>query len=494
MSVSLSILPKPLREPVENWLDRFGEDGADPDLVRLVASSEFAGTTVLREKDWFLEKVASFDQPADTEELDTLVAEIASSDAATGEVQSRLRRFRNRYMLRVLWREVHELATLEETLMALSLLADRMLDAACQYAENSMASRYGVVRDTAGNKVPIVVLGMGKLGGRELNFSSDIDLIFLYPEEGDTDGVKKISAQEYFGRQVRQVIALLDEPTADGFVFRIDTRLRPFGGSGPPVVSFAALESYLLQQGRDWERYAYVKARVVGPAPAEEVVEDLHRNLIQPFVYRRYIDFGVFESLREMHAMIAAEVKRRDLRDNVKLGPGGIREAEFIVQSLQLVRGGSEPALQSRELQKVLPLLVNNRGLSKEGAGRLLEGYRFMRRLENFIQAMRDHQTHDVPGDDVGRARLCVAMKFPDCDSLSAAVKTHRDAIANQFEEVAFREGDVLRFSASGLPASGALRLDAASGLLSGTPVRADARDEPYAVEVQAQDRGWTPK
>lgn len=443
MSVSLSNLPEPLREPVGHWLERFGEDGANPDLVKLVASSEFAGTTVLREKDWFLENVTSFDQPFDAEELDALVAEIASSDETTGVVQSRLRRFRNRFMLRVLWREVHALATLDETLTALSLLADRMLDAACQYAENSMAPRYGIVRDKAGNKVPMVILGMGKLGGRELNFSSDIDLIFLYPEEGETDGAKKISAQEYFGRLVRQVIALLDEPTADGFVFRIDTRLRPFGDSGPPVVSFAALESYLLQHGRDWERYAYVKARVVGPAPTDDVIKDLHRNLIQPFVYRRYIDFGVFESLREMHAMIAAEVKRRDLQDNVKLGPGGIREAEFIVQSLQLVRGGSEPALQSRELQKVLPLLVSNRGLSEEGAGRLLEGYRFMRRIENFIQAIRDHQTHDVPGDDVGRARLCVAMQFPDWASLSAAVNTHRDAIADQFEEVAFRERDV---------------------------------------------------
>jgi len=443
MSVSLNTLPELLREPVQRWLERFGEDSPDADLVKLVASSEFAGAIVLREKDWFLENVATFDRQVDVEELDALVAEIASTAAGASEVQSRLRRYRNRYMLRVLWREVHGLATLEQTLTSLSLLADRMLDAASQYAENSMASRYGAVRDQAGNKVPIVILGMGKLGGRELNFSSDIDLIFLYPEAGDTDGTRKISAQEYFGRLVRKVIALLDEQTADGFVFRIDTRLRPFGDSGPPVVSFGALESYLLQHGRDWERYAYVKARVVGPAPGDEVVEDLHRNLIQPFVYRRYIDFGVFESLREMHAMIAAEVKRRELQDNVKLGPGGIREAEFVVQSLQLVRGGSEPALQSRELQKVLPLLVSNRGLSEEGADRLLEGYRFMRRIENFIQAIRDRQTHDLPQDEVDRARLCVAMSFPDWGSLNVAVEAHRGAIADQFEEVAFRERDV---------------------------------------------------
>lgn len=443
MSVSLNILPESLREPVARWLERYGEDSPDADLVRLVASSEFAATVILREKDWFLENVAIFDRVVDAHELDALVAEIASTDADVGEVQSRLRRFRNRYMLHVLWREVQGLATLDETLTSLSLLADRMLDAASQYAEKAMAPRYGVVRDQDGNKVPIVILGMGKLGGRELNFSSDIDLIFLYPEAGDTDGARKVSAQEYFGRFVRQVIALLDEQTADGFVFRIDTRLRPFGDSGPPVVSFGALESYLLQHGRDWERYAYVKARIVGPAPDNGVVEDLNRNLIQPFVYRRYIDFGVFESLREMHAMIAAEVKRRELQSNVKLGPGGIREAEFVVQSLQLVRGGSEPALQSRELQKVLPLLVNIRGLSEEGASRLLEGYRFMRRLENFIQAIRDCQTHDLPEDDVDRARLCVAMKFADWAALGVAVEIHRKSISDQFEEVAFRERDV---------------------------------------------------
>jgi glutamate-ammonia-ligase adenylyltransferase len=249
-----------------------------------------------------------------------------------------------------------------------------------------------------------------------------------------------VSAQEYFGRLSRQIIALLDETTVDGFVFRIDTRLRPFGDSGPPVVSFGALESYLLQHGRDWERYAYVKARVVGPQPGDDIIEDLHRNLIQPFVYRRYIDYGVFESLREMHAMIAAEVKKRELQDNVKLGPGGIREAEFIVQSLQLVRGGSEPALQSRELQKVLPLLVGPRGLSADGADELRKAYRHLRRLENFIQGIRDQQTHDLPSDDGDRTRLCVAMGYSDWGELRTDFERYRAAISAQFEQIAFRE------------------------------------------------------
>ena len=433
-------MPEVLRESTERWLERFGEGGPVDDLVRLAACSEFAGAVAIREKEWLVGNVAVFDDAPDPQQLAAFVGDIAASDAGVAEVQSRLRKFRNRYMLHVIWREVFGLASLDETLQSLSLLADRLLDAATQYAEKAMAPRYGVVRDAAGGKVPLVILGMGKLGGRELNLSSDIDLIFLFPEAGETDGAKQVSAQEYFGRLSRQIIALLDETTVDGFVFRIDTRLRPFGESGPPVASFGALESYLLQHGRDWERYAYVKARVVGPDPGSDVVEDLYRNLIQPFAYRRYIDFGVFESLREMHAMISAEVKRRDLQDNVKLGPGGIREAEFIVQSLQLVRGGSEPALQSRELQTVLPRLINKRGLSEEEAARLRDGYRFLRRLENFIQAIRDRQTHELPADEIDRARLCLAMDYPDWAALAAVIEVHRGVISSQFEQVAFRE------------------------------------------------------
>ena len=382
-----------LAELVEVWLERYDDERHVEALRRLVACSEFAGNVVLRDKDWFFDNVQSFSEPPDLAALASLVPDHA--DAA--QIKALLRRFRNRFLLHVIWREVFGLADLDETLASLSNLADHMLDVAVRCAERAMEPRYGVVRDVRGDKVPLVILGMGKLGGHELNLSSDIDLIFLYPEDGETDGARCVSAQEYFGRLSRQVIALLDETTVDGFVFRIDTRLRPFGDSGPPVVSFNALESYLLQHGRDWERYAYVKARIVGPHPGEAIADDLYRNLIRPFVYRRYIDYGVFESLREMHAMIAAEVKRRELQDNVKLGPGGIREAEFVVQSLQLVRGGSDPSLQSRRLQEVLPKLVNVRGLTDEGAAELRDGYRFMRRVENFIQAMQDRQTHDLP-------------------------------------------------------------------------------------------------
>jgi glutamate-ammonia-ligase adenylyltransferase len=440
MVAVLDTLPEELREAVGHWLERFGDSGKTDVLVRLVACSEFAGTVSLREKSWLLENMASFELAPDPQQLEMFVADVASSDADIAEIQSRLRRFRNRYMLHVLWREIFALANLDETLNSLSSLADRLLDAASRYSSKVLAARYGTVRTADGSEVPPVILGMGKLGGYELNFSSDVDIIFLYPEAGETDGARRISAQEYFGRWSRQVIALLDETTADGFVFRMDTRLRPFGDSGPPVVSFGALESYLLQHGRDWERYAYVKARIVGPQPGDEVAHELYRNMIKPFVYRRYIDFGVFESLREMHAMIAAEVQSRELQDNIKLGPGGIREAEFIVQSLQLVRGGREPQLQSRELQKILPLLVKSRGLSVDSAAKLRAAYRFLRRVENFIQAMRDRQTHDLPEADIDRLRLCLAMGYRNWEDLRADIESHRAAIADQFAHIAFRE------------------------------------------------------
>ena len=441
---AIARLPKNLRPAVVLWFERLAERGiVFPDdilepVVRLVASSEFAGNILLRDASWFVENIAAFSSDLD-DELEDFVEAISTSVADLATVQSDLRRFRNRALVRILFRDLTQQADLDETLRRLSLLADALLDAATRYAEIHLRPRFGRVRNAAGDAISLVILGMGKLGGRELNFSSDIDLIFCYSEDGDTDGERTLSAQEYFARLSRQIIALIDEVTVDGFVFRIDTRLRPFGESGPPVVSFAALEAYLLQHGRDWERYAYVKARIVGSQPSAEISEELQDGLIRPFVYRRYLDYGVFESVREMQQMIAAEVRRRDLAENVKLGPGGIREAEFIVQALQLVRGGSEPSLQCRELQVVLPKLVSVRGISADDASTIRDGYRYLRRVENFIQAIRDEQTHDLPSTDIDRDRLCLAMK---CDSWAALVDQideHRNAISAQFDAVAFR-------------------------------------------------------
>jgi len=450
-------LSEELGDVVSLWWERLetshpgsvAESGSAPDfesgITELVAVSEFAANLIIRDWPWILScrdgdgNGDAILQAPDLKTLHTFAAEIAASTDDVGTIKRRLRRFRNRWLLQVLYREISGLASLNETLRALSDLADAMIEASASYATREMQNRFGTPRNDTGEEIPLVVLAMGKLGGRELNFSSDVDLIFLYSEDGNTDGARQLSAHEYFTRLTQQIVALLDEVTAEGFVFRVDTRLRPFGDSGPPVVSFAALENYLPQHGRDWERYAYVKARITGPAVSEAIAEDLVANMIEPFVYRRYLDFGVFEALRDMKALIAAEVRKKELADNIKLGPGGIREIEFIVQSMQLVRGGSDRQLRSRELQPVLSRLVGQLGLTRSSVDELLQAYSFLRRLENFIQAIRDQQSHELPVDPIDRARLCRAMNYPDWQSLSADLESNRSKVNRQFEDVVFR-------------------------------------------------------
>jgi len=445
-------LPEELNDVVSLWLERlesahpgsFASLDSTPDfrsdLTRLVAVSEFAANTLVREWSWVLvcRDEGTFLQVPDIRGLREFANEISGSSEDAGSVKRRLRQFRNRWLLQVLWRDVAGSASLGDTLGALSDLADELIAASTNYAARQLKERLGTPRNEGGEEIPLVVLAMGKLGGRELNFSSDVDLIFLYQEEGQTDGNRPLSAHEYFTRQTQQIVALLDEATSDGFVFRIDTRLRPFGESGPPVVSFAALESYLPQHGRSWERYAYVKARITGPPVSDVVAEELVTRLIKPFVYRRYLDFGVFESLRDMKELIASEVRKKELASNIKLGPGGIREIEFIAQSLQLVRGGNDRHLRSRELQVVLSCLTTDRGLPVSAVDELLRAYTFLRRLENFIQAIRDQQTHDLPSDTVDRSRLCLAMNYPDWGALISDLDLHRANVTRQFDSVVF--------------------------------------------------------
>ncbi len=235
--------------------------------------------------------------------------------------------------------------------------------------ERALVAQHGRPLSDTGEPQQLMIVAMGKLGGHELNFSSDIDLVLLYPQAGQTDGARPIGNQEYFTRLAQMLVRLLAQRTDEGFVFRVDLRLRPFGDSGPTVASAAALEDYLQIHGRDWERYAWIKARPVIGALAWA---ELFRNAVQPFVYRRYLDFGVFESLREMKGLIEREVLRRDLADDIKLGDGGIREIEFIVQSFQLIRGGQDRRLQDSSLRRALPLLAGAKllpGACGRGAG-----------------------------------------------------------------------------------------------------------------------------
>ena len=357
--------------------------------------------------------------------LDEVVGEQAFMDA--------LRRLRRHEWLRIAWRDLAGLADIDEVLRDQSTVAEGCIVAALERSRRLLAPRFGSAVDRHGASVDLLVLGMGKLGGWELNFSSDIDLVFLYSSAGETNGRSCVANETYFVRLGQKLIRLLDEATPEGFVFRVDMRLRPFGDSGPLALSYAAFEAYLQQHGRDWERYAYIKAR---PLSAHDRGEELRDQVLRPFVYRRYLDFGVFAALREMKALIDRDVARRDLRDNIKLGPGGIREIEFVAQLFQLVRGGSIPQLRTTELRRALTCLAAKRLLAPEVVDHLRAAYRFLRRVENRLQAHAQKQTHDLPPEDTARARLAYAMGYSQWSEFATELAAHRERVSSIFEEV----------------------------------------------------------
>lgn len=344
-----------------------------------------------------------------------------------------LRLLRRDEMLRIALRDLAGWAELEETLTALSSLADFCLREACEYARRVLCERHGEPLMADGAPQSLIVLALGKLGGGELNFSSDIDVIFAFPEHGNTQANEQqraIEAEDFFTRQARLIVKYLHEITADGFVFRVDTRLRPFGDSGALASSFDFMENYYQNQGRDWERYALIKARPVCgiDAQAQRLM-----SLLQPFVYRRYLDYGAFEALREMKALIMREVARKGMRDNIKLGAGGIREIEFIAQAFQLIRGGREPELRRRELMPVLHTLGARQLLGADVVEDLLSAYRFLRTTENRLQMIADQQIHRLPQAAPERVRLMYALGFPDWDSFYAVLNRHRACVNEAF-------------------------------------------------------------
>jgi [glutamine synthetase] adenylyltransferase / [glutamine synthetase]-adenylyl-L-tyrosine phosphorylase len=422
------------------WQEILAEQRIAETLPRVWACSEFVATACLRTPQLLRELIgtgALFERAAD----DAFARDVRErvSGANEAEVLESLRRFRKRHTVRIAWRDLAGWSDLDETLRDLSALADACIGFAYTYMYEALTARYGTPRGADSRQAqPLMILAMGKLGGRELNFSSDIDLILLYPEDGETDGARAVDNAEFFLRLGQKIVQLLATPTVEGFVYRVDLRLRPFGDSGRVAVSFAAFEHYLQEHGRDWERYAYVKAR---PLTAIEHFDGLYNDVLRPFVYRRYLDYSVFESLREMKGMIAREVARRELQDNVKLGPGGIREIEFIVQSFQLMRGGSDRRLQSRELRSVLPLLVGQRFLRREAVAELDTAYRYLRVVENRLQQWNDEQTHQLPEDELPRARLALAMGASDWNSLSAELAMQRERVAQHFAQTVFGPG-----------------------------------------------------
>ncbi|GLQ87538.1 bifunctional [glutamate--ammonia ligase]-adenylyl-L-tyrosine phosphorylase/[glutamate--ammonia-ligase] adenylyltransferase [Dyella flagellata] len=359
-------------------------------------------------------------------------------DADEAACMSGLRRFRHAEALRLVFRDVNGLDDLPETLSATSVLYEALLGAALDWSERSLAVRYGHARGEDGSLQRLVVVGFGKLGGSELNFSSDIDLVLAYPQGGESDGARVLDNSEYFVRLGRQLVRLLHEPTNDGICARVDLRLRPFGNSGRLALPFSAMEQYYQREGRDWERYAWIKARAV--AGDRNGGKEL-QEILRPFVYRKYLDYTAFAGLREMKALIDAEVARKDLADNLKLGPGGIREIEFIVQLVQLIRGGREPSLRVRGLLPALTACEARGHIPATGAKALRQAYVFLRRLENRVQMMRDAQTHDLPEDELTRERLALGLDYPAWEPLAEELAKHRDIVANEFEAMLMPEG-----------------------------------------------------
>ncbi|MFI3187026.1 MAG: bifunctional [glutamate--ammonia ligase]-adenylyl-L-tyrosine phosphorylase/[glutamate--ammonia-ligase] adenylyltransferase [Methylococcaceae bacterium] len=357
---------------------------------------------------------------------------LSGAEGAAG-LMTYLREFRRREMVRIAWRDLAGWAELAETLTDLSHLAD----ASIQYALDVLYQEACALRGTPlladGSPQQIVVLGMGKLGAYELNYSSDIDLIFAYAEDGVLQDRKETTYGEFFTRLCRNLIKVLDEITVDGFVFRTDIRLRPYGDSGPIIMTFDGMENYYQTQAREWERYAMIKVRqVAGDFKTGAQLMDMFR----PFVYRRYLDYGAFEELRSLKAQITQELRRKDRLDNIKLGPGGIRECEFIGQAFQLIRGGNDKALQIRPILEVLQLLGDRGLLTLKDAEQLKQSYRFLRRVENHIQQYQDQQTHDLPIDPNVQLILAYSLDYPDWLSFKQELDKIRAQVHEVFDQV----------------------------------------------------------
>jgi len=349
--------------------------------------------------------------------------------------------------------DVEEQATLDTVTHTMTALAEATLELALVQAQTEADARHGAPLNEHGQRIEFWVVGMGKLGARELNVSSDIDLVYVYEDDGQTTGARPVSAHEYFSLVAKRLYALIGETTDDGLVFRVDLALRPNGNSGPPVVSLAMLEDYFQVQGREWERFAWLKSRVVAPRAAVTSGRALAlRALVTPFVYRRYLDYGIFEGLRQLHRKIRDEAQRRaagrpERANDVKLSRGGIREIEFTVQLMLVVRGGQYPEIRTRSTLRGLQRLVG-RGLMKPAtAHKLAAGYTFLRRVEHRIQFLDDQQTHVLPSQDDDLSWIASSLGFPSpnpakpgaCAMLACLMEV-RETVAAEFDAL-LRDG-----------------------------------------------------
>lgn len=459
---ALRTLPNILQDGVSKRWDDFVEAaGADnlpdhpnfiPSLVRAWALSPYAARLSIKHPDWVIALFASgeIDRHLDPTELKDALSKLVDEAETIDALEKTLRIFRNRCMLRIIWRDMADMSDLNNTIRELSALGDACINLAARRLHAWQNTIYGTPAEWNGRPQTLTVLALGKLGGRELNLSSDVDLIFCFPSRGMTDHPEHpISHEEFFNRLGRDLIRVINRMTADGYVFRVDMRLRPHGESGPLVLSFDAMEHYYSTHGRDWERYALIKARVISGDPIAS------RNLmvmLRQFVYRQEIDYAALQSLRSLHTTISEEVRKRDLEQNIKLGSGTIRSIEFIGQLFQMIHGGNILALRDRRIMRILEVLVEENFLSETQTNGLTAAYRFFRSVEHRLQAVSDLQTHQLPDQDQDEAtmRLAFGMDFDTWASFSEILATHRASTQALFNLLLDAPSEHVRDTSSG--------------------------------------------
>ena len=406
-------------------------------LVSSLPFSRYAQRILESEPARKAELLQALQSPFSRKEMQAFLDAHSQQIATEENLHRVLRDLRKQVMLRLAMRDISGEADLSEVMSSMTALAEVAINFALKYHENwlTQPDRFGLPRGEHSNTIQhLLVVAMGKLGGGELNVSSDVDLIFVYPEDGETDGIKSISNHEFFARLGRKLISSLNDYTVDGYVFRVDMRLRPHGENSPLAISFPMLEEYFIKQGREWERYAWIKGRVITVHSDSEAESILMEKMVRPFVFRKYLDFGAYESMRRLHAQLRKEVERREMHDNIKLGPGGIREIEFITQVFQLIRGGRDVDLCIRPTLSVLQRLQKKHQLPEQAATELTDAYHFLRKLEHRLQYLDDQQIQTLPLNPVDQDLIATVMGFPEYSSFMQQLDTHRKNVTRLFE------------------------------------------------------------
>jgi len=419
------------------------DDLTKESLGRFISLSDFGFEQLIRHEQWLIDilEQSLLEQPSLQGSITQYVANLSQAASSEAQLDKLLRQCRNFYQTVIAWRDMCGLIKIEQSLIDVSTLAEALIICARDNLAKLLEPTWGRPFNKEGVEQPLMILGMGKLGGKELNFSSDIDLIFSFPHHGDTQGGRRSTDnQQYFVKLGQKLVNSLDKMTMDGFVYRVDMRLRPFGNSGPLVVSYVALEDYYQSQGRDWERYAMVKSRVLG---CDGMYKRELEQMIRPFMFRRYIDFSAIESLRKMKLMISHEVRRRGLVDNIKLGSGGIREVEFIVQVFQMIRGGREPQLQEQSLLITLKRLTELTIITADDYKQLLASYLFLRLCEQTLQQIDDKQTQTLPNNALDWQRLLVVTNQPNEHTFRKVLNKHCQIVQQQFSQVVGQEDEL---------------------------------------------------